>query len=91
MSCIYNIIGKKKKQKKTKKTKNKPVNSQTIARYVKLFLGMCGIEITIFTAHSTRIASTSTANNMGLSIKDIQKATGWSGIVPFSSTITYQY
>ena len=40
---------------------------------------MCGIDITIFTAHSTRSASTSTADNMGLSIKDIQKAAGWSG------------
>ena len=40
---------------------------------------MCGIDITIFTAHSTRSASISTANNMGFSIKDIQKAAGWSG------------
>ena len=55
------------------------VNSQTIAPYEKLFLGMLGIDITIFTAHSIRSASTSTANNMGLSIKDIQKAAGWSG------------
>ena len=40
---------------------------------------MCGIDITIFTAHSTRSTSTSTADNIGLSIKDIQKAAGWSG------------
>ena len=40
---------------------------------------MCGIDMTIFTAHSTQIASTLIANNMGLSIKDIQKAAGWSG------------
>ena len=58
---------------------HKPVNSLTIARYVKLFLGMCGIDIIIFTTYSTRSASTSTANNMGLSIKSIQKPGGWSG------------
>ena len=54
---------------------------------------MCGIDITIFTAHSMRSASTSTANNMGLSIKDIKKAAGQGGvgIAPFTSTITYQY
>ena len=39
---------------------------------------MCGINITIFTANLTQRASTSTANNLGLSIKDIQKAAGWS-------------
>ena len=52
---------------------HKAVNSQTIARYVKLSLGMCGIDITIFTAHSTRSASISTANNMGWSIMDTEK------------------
>jgi len=57
---------------------HKPINSQSIARYIKLFLGMCGIDITVFTTHSTRSASTSKANNIGLSIKDIQKAAGWS-------------
>jgi len=38
---------------------------------------MAGIDITVFTAHSTRSASTSKANNMGLAIKDICKAAGW--------------
>ena len=31
------------------------------------------------TTHSVRSASTSKANNIGLSIKDIQKAAGWKG------------
>ena len=39
---------------------------------------MCGINITIFNENLTQTASTSTANNLGLSIKDIQKAAGWS-------------
>ena len=56
---------------------NKGVKSATLARYVKTFLGMAGIELTVFTAHSTRAASTSKANNIGMSLKDIAKAAGW--------------
>ena len=58
---------------------NKPVKSATVARYIKLFLMDAGIDITVFTPHSTRAASTSKANNLGLSIKDIAKAAGWKG------------
>ena len=58
---------------------SKTINSQWIARYIKLFLATAGIEITVFTTHSVRSASTSKANNIGLSIKDIQKAAGWKG------------
>ena len=36
------------------------------------------IDITVFTANSTRSASTSTVNGTGLSTADIQKAAGWS-------------
>ena len=56
---------------------HQPVGSATIAQYVKTFLGMAGVDLTVFTAHSTRSASSSKANNIGLSIKDIQKAAGW--------------
>ena len=56
-----------------------PVKSATIARYIKSFLGKAGVDITVFTAHSVRKASTSKGNNMGLSVKDIAKAAGWSG------------
>ena len=58
---------------------NKPVISAIVARYIKLFLMDAGIDITVFTPHSTRAASTSKANNLGLSIKDIAKAAGWKG------------
>ena len=54
-----------------------PVTTSTIARYVKLFLGLTGIDTTVFTTHSTRKALTSKANNLGLSLKDISKAAGW--------------
>ena len=52
-------------------------SAQTIARYVRSFLIWAGIDLT-FTAHSTRSASTSKAYNEGLSLKDINKAAGWS-------------
>ena len=61
----------------------RPVKSATLARYVKEFLGQCGIDLTVFTAHSTRSASTSKANNMGLSLKQISKAAGWRGTGTF--------
>ena len=48
---------------------------------------MAGIDITVFATHSVRSASTSKANNIGLSIKDIQKAAGWKG----SSTFRQHY
>jgi len=55
-----------------------PVATATITRYVKSILELAGIDITVFTCHSTRKASTSMANNLGLSLKDINKAAGWS-------------
>jgi hypothetical protein len=54
-----------------------PVGKATIARYVKDFLGDAGIDVTVFTAHSTRSASTSLGSNMGMSFKDIANAAGW--------------
>ena len=62
---------------------HKPIKSATLARYVLEFLGECGIDITVYTAHSTRKASTSKGNNMGLSLKDINKAAGWKGTCTF--------
>ena len=48
---------------------------------------MAGIDITVFTTHSVRSESTSKANNIGLSIKDIEKAAGGKG----SSTFRKHY
>ena len=54
-----------------------PVTPATAARYVKLFLGDAGIDLTVFTAHSTRSASTSLGNNLGMRFTDIAKSAGW--------------
>ena len=61
-----------------------PVWSATIARYVKSVLCNAGIDVTIFSAHSTRSSSTSKANNLGLSLQDIAKAAGWKGDQTFA-------
>lgn len=53
-------------------------STQTISRWIKLMLKEAGIDVTIFTAHSTRHASTSAANRSGVSIDVIRKAAGWS-------------
>jgi len=75
---------------------HKPVTSSTIARYIKLFIEMAGIDVTVFSAHSTRSTSTSKANNLGLSMRYITKAGGWSSsesfiIFQFTKTLVEYY
>ena len=60
-----------------------PVKSATLARYVTDFLGKCGIDLTVYTAHSTRKASTSKAEKLGLSLKEISGAAGWKSASTF--------
>ena len=60
---------------------NKPVKSATVARYIKLFLMDAGIDITVFTPHSTRAASTSKANNLGCLSRILQKLQGGKVVV----------
>ena len=54
----------------------KPINCQSMARYIKLIIELSRIDVTVFTAHSTRTSSTSKANSGGLCLKDFEKATG---------------
>lgn len=56
----------------------KPICSQTISRWVKRTLGMCGIDISMFSGHSTRHASTSAASRLGVSLDTIRHTAGWS-------------
>ena len=55
-----------------------PVAPCTIARWLKEVLKMSGIDTSIFTAHSTRGASSSAAADSGITINDILKAADWS-------------
>ena len=56
----------------------KSLTSGTLASYIKTFLGLAGIDVTVLKAHSTRHTSTNKAlaNNIGLSIEDIRNSAG---------------
>jgi len=51
---------------------HKPVAPCTIARWLKEMLKLSGINVGIFTAHSTRSASVSAAAYSGVTVNDIQ-------------------
>lgn len=55
-----------------------PASPQSISRWIKCILKEAGIDLNIFSAHSTRHASTSAAQRSGVSIEQIQKTAGWS-------------
>lgn len=55
----------------------KVVSKSTLSRWVKITLGKSGIDITKFSAHSTRHASTSTAYKKGVNIDAIRDRVGW--------------
>ena len=54
------------------------VKKSTVAGCIKAILGSAGIDTNLFTAHSTRAASTSKAKVKGLSLEDILKRGNWS-------------
>lgn len=56
--------------------KNAKVN--TVSRWIKVVLAKSGLDTSIFTAHSTRHASTSAAARSGVSMDVIRLAAGWS-------------
>lgn len=61
------------------KKPHKAVRSQTLSRWVKATLSECGLDTSMFTAHSTRHAATSRAHALGVSIDAIRNTAGWSG------------
>ena len=54
------------------------VGAQTLSRWIKLTLAKAGIDIKVFSGHSTRHASTSAALSKGLDVDTIKKTAGWS-------------
>lgn len=60
------------------KKPHKVVGTQTLARWIKAIMKKAGINTEMFTAHSTRHASTSAAFARGLSINLIKENVGWS-------------
>lgn len=60
------------------KKPHKAVTSQTLSRWVKSTLKSSGIDVNIFSAHSTRHAATSAAKRLGVNIDTIRRTAGWS-------------
>lgn len=54
------------------------IGSQTISNWLKDTLQESGVDTSMFSAHSTRHASTSKANRLGVSVEVIKKTAGWS-------------
>jgi len=53
-------------------------SEQTISRWLKELLALAGIDITLFSSHSFRHASTSKALDIGVNVHTIFKTAGWS-------------
>ncbi|KAK3101648.1 hypothetical protein FSP39_005188 [Pinctada imbricata] len=70
---------------------HKGVSRDTISRWIKTILCLSGINIAVFTAHSTRAASTSAANKAGVPLKDILKYAGCIRDVLNRDNPTYLY
>ena len=62
----------------------KPVARDTVSRWVKKVLQSAGIDITKYSAHSCRAASTSNVKVKGLNIAEIMKSAGWSTASTFA-------
>lgn len=54
------------------------VSSQTLGHWIKTTLHNSGVDTSIFSAHSTRHASTASAKKLGVNIDIIRKTAGWS-------------
>lgn len=56
----------------------KAISKDTVTRWIKTVLGLAGIDLDVFTPHSTRAASTSAAAKAGLPLSSILSSAGWS-------------
>lgn len=68
----------------TYKKPYRKASTQSISRWIKQTLAESGVDVGVFSAHSTRHASTSAAASAGVSIDTIRKTAGWS-----SSSLTF--
>lgn len=61
----------------------KPVSTDTIGRWLKTVLNKAGVDTTVYSAHSTRSASTSAAKAANVPVEIIMKAAGWTNAETF--------
>jgi Phage integrase family len=55
-----------------------PVGASSIGRWIKIFLNEAGIDISVFSAHSTRSAAAASVKAKGIPVERILKLAGWS-------------
>ncbi|XP_003740691.1 uncharacterized protein LOC100902873 [Galendromus occidentalis] len=67
----------------TTKKPHKSASKDTLARWVKIVLRDSGIDTSIYTAHSTRAASTTAAHLRGLQLPDILQTARWTNATTF--------
>jgi hypothetical protein len=60
------------------------VTTATLSRWIKLVMGMAGINTMLYKAHSVRAASTSSALRLGVPIDEILKTAGWASVGTFA-------
>ena len=60
-----------------------PVSKDTISRWLAIVLKQAGVNIEQFRPHSTRAASTSAADKLGVPIQEIMRTAGWSKAATF--------
>ena len=63
---------------------HKPVTNSTVARWIRSTLQNAGIDVSVFSAHSSRTASSSYSATAQLPLADIFKAGGWSNARTFA-------
>ena len=63
---------------------HKAVLKSTLARWIKSMLAMSGVNINMFSAHSTRVAVASAANKCDIPVGDILNLAGWSSETTFA-------
>ena len=63
---------------------HRPVKPATLGRWLKGVMHQAGIDTEVFSAHSTRGATTSKARLLGVSLRDIVKAANWNSTSTFS-------
>jgi integrase len=61
-----------------------PASKETIARWLRMGLSEAGIDMNIFTPHSTRSASTSAMRKANVPLSTILKTAGWSSEKTFA-------
>ena len=62
---------------------HKAVSRDTVSRWTKDTLRLCGIDTKVFTAHSTRSASVSKANEKDVPVHEIMAKAGWKSAETF--------